>query len=380
MTSRQTRRRIAILVGSMSSQEIGGMQIQAEGAARELARDRDVVVLTRDTGHRFHVESRDGYTVRYKPVLGIPVLRPVADLVIAFLHLVQLRPRTEAILAYQTLSSGLIAVISARILRLPSIIWLRNASEYERIKRSPVKRFLSSATWLLASRVLVQTERMRLDFLDTVSGLGLNSNGRFAQRVAALPNGVDLDFSAAAPDRADQILYVGRLHPSKGLRYLVDAVRSLPENQRPRMYFIGDAPRGQAQYENDLKETMSGLAITMTGRVSHSEVRDYLLQGGIFVLPSLIEGMPNALLEAMAVGIPCIATAVGGVPDIIRNCENGLIVPPGDSSELANAIARLQGDPELRSKLSHAGRQTAAEYTWIKLCERLSDEIQRSHL
>ncbi len=369
-------RRIIIVVSGLSSQLAGGMQVQAEGAARELAKDREVVVLTRAWGKRLQLGDTDRFRVVVKPVFPVPALRFVIDFALTCWHLARLRRGTDAIVAYQTLGTGLIAALCGAALGVPTIVWLRSAGEYGRDVQNPVKRVLSRLTWSLATRILIQTSRMRDEFVAQFRSGRSSTAANLADKTVVVPNGVELAESTVAPDRADRVIFTGRLDPIKGLTFLIEAVRSLPESDQPSITFVGSDLTDNSPFEQSLKRAAEGLRATFTGRVQHAEVRSYLLEGGIFVLPSLVEGMPNTLLEAMAVGLPCIATAVGGVPDIIRDGENGLLVPPADPVALGDAIRKLQSDAALRTRLSVAGRASAAQYTWEKLRERLIVEIE----
>ena len=104
-----------------------------------------------------------------------------------------------------------------------------------------------------------------------------------------------------------------------------------------------------------------GGRVEFTGWLEAERARATLAAATIFVLPSFVEGMPMALLEAMALGLPVIATPVGGVPEIVTHQVDGLLVPPGDVDALAAAIARLMSEPALRERLGRAARETAAQ-------------------
>jgi glycosyltransferase involved in cell wall biosynthesis len=107
-------------------------------------------------------------------------------------------------------------------------------------------------------------------------------------------------------------------------------------------------------------------------------VESYLAASTIFVLPSVREAMPISLLEAMAAGRPCIASRVGGVPEVLRDGTNGLIVPPADAPALANAILRLLPDGDLRDSLGlQATRDVSTPYDKKNLARRWAD-IYRS--
>jgi glycosyltransferase involved in cell wall biosynthesis len=105
-----------------------------------------------------------------------------------------------------------------------------------------------------------------------------------------------------------------------------------------------------------------GLAHRVELLGDRSDVRNLLARSDIFVLATLSEGMPLALLEAMAEGLPAVASRVGGMPEIVQDGENGLLVPPGDATELARALHRLMADADLRMRLGYAARRTIADH------------------
>ena len=128
-----------------------------------------------------------------------------------------------------------------------------------------------------------------------------------------------------------------------------------------------------------------GLQVTFTGAVDQDHILDYYKVADIFVLPSFAEGLPVVLMEAMAMEIPCITTAITGVPELILSGQNGLLVPASDTDGLTNAIRLLEGDPVLRQQLGKAGRQTVlADYDLYKnvhyLFERLSLRLEKLEL
>ena len=95
--------------------------------------------------------------------------------------------------------------------------------------------------------------------------------------------------------------------------------------------------------------------------MNHDRVRDIYRETDVLVLASFAEGVPVVLMEAMAMEIPCVATWITGIPELIRSELDGLLVPPADEEALACAIARLQDDPALRERLGKAGRLRVSE-------------------
>jgi glycosyltransferase involved in cell wall biosynthesis len=152
------------------------------------------------------------------------------------------------------------------------------------------------------------------------------------------------------------VLCVGRLSSEKGHRDLLQAIAlmaAMKDLPAFHLVLVGDGPEHQV-----LRETIRTLGIadrvTLTGH--QTDVRSYYAMASVLALPSHSEGSPNVVLEAMAAGIPVVATAVGGVPEIIEHERTGLLVPPRTPPAMANAIARLLRDMSLRNSIGPAGR------------------------
>ena len=153
--------------------------------------------------------------------------------------------------------------------------------------------------------------------------------------------------------------YVGRLSEEKGIKYLIQAFVALVNAGLPlKMMVIGDGPQ-KKELERLTGSSGTKNSILFTGFQTHIET--WLPAMDAFVLPSLTEGTPMALLEAMNEGIPVIATAVGGVPQVVNPGRNGLLVSPGNSEQIAEAIRSLFTDQTLRQRLSENGRRTISE-------------------
>jgi glycosyltransferase involved in cell wall biosynthesis len=135
---------------------------------------------------------------------------------------------------------------------------------------------------------------------------------------------------------------------------------------------VGDGPE-RAQLEALAGQL--GLADRVHLAGHQQDVRPWLAALDVLVLSSDWEGMPNALLEAMAAGLPIVATAVGGVPEVVVDGATGLLVPPGDPSALAEAITRLLRDPDLRRTMGQAGRARVERRFSINETVRLTEEL-----
>jgi glycosyltransferase involved in cell wall biosynthesis len=207
--------------------------------------------------------------------------------------------------------------------------------------------------------LVVLSERMRRDLV---------AHGFRLAGVQVIPNGVDLTRFRPAnpgspPARPDGlVLYIGRLMFQKGVDVLLTAWRGvqeqLPESQRARLVIVGDGP-GRAQLE--CLTASLGIAESVTFVGEQSDIAAWLLRSTAAVLPSRWEGMPNALLEAMASGLPCVATRVSGSEEMIQHRVNGLLVEPEDHVALTEALLTVLLDPALGGRYGCAARATVVE-------------------
>jgi colanic acid/amylovoran biosynthesis glycosyltransferase len=190
---------------------------------------------------------------------------------------------------------------------------------------------------------------------------------RACARVAVVHCGVDTEFfrsrTTAAPEQPFSILCVGTLHEVKGQGYLVEACRLLAESGADvACTLVGDGPDRAALMEQIAGSGLEG-RVTIAGRRTRAEVAELLGRTHVLVSPSVPtaegkrEGIPVVLMEAMASGVPVVASGISGIPELVEDGKTGLLVPPRDPSALATAVRRLHDDPALRERLALAGRE-----------------------
>lgn len=224
-------------------------------------------------------------------------------------------------------------------------------------------RVAPTLTLRRADRVIALTPREAR----YLQGLGVEED-----RIAVIPNGVDtVAFSAhrdaEAKPRAS-ILFVGRCYPSqKGLEVLVRSLPLLEARPRPHVRIVGEDWGGRSVVRAMASRLGVQDCVTLAGPVSSRELVSEYARADVFVLPSLFESFPIVLLEAMAAGLPVVATRVGGVPDVVVEGETGLLVPPADPEALAHAMDRLLEDDSLRATLGRAGRERSRLYSWERI-------------
>jgi glycosyltransferase involved in cell wall biosynthesis len=171
--------------------------------------------------------------------------------------------------------------------------------------------------------------------------------------------------------------YVGRLSDEKGLEYLIGAGLMLKERGEAfKILIIGDGPK-RKELEDLVKEKDIQREVIFAG--FQADVETWFPVIDVFVLPSLTEGTPMALLEVMATGIPAIATSVGGVPNIIEDGVNGILTDPADSKKLADKILTLAHNLSLSKKIAQSALSTIEKqysvYNWCRKIEGQYDSL-----
>jgi len=219
---------------------------------------------------------------------------------------------------------------------------------------------LNTLTWRLADRIVCVSESTARFFC--------KSTHADAGRVMSIPNGVDASrFCGGGQARTERsvVASVGRLDSQKGYDVLIDAAKLCADRGVDAEFVIaGDGPQRQ---ELEQKIAHHGLAskVELVGRTA--DVPGLLATADVFVSSSRWEGMPNAVLEAMAAGLPIVATTVGGTPEVVVHGQTGLLVSPEDARAIADAVAALISNPTCRLSLGKKARTWVLEhFTWEK--------------
>ena len=203
----------------------------------------------------------------------------------------------------------------------------------------------------------------------------LEHEGLASGSIAVIPNGIDATAfparsRAARPLRT--IITVANLRPEKHHETLIGAA-GLLAGELPDLRFlvVGDGPR---RGELEAMARARGVEHRLTFLGHREDVPQLLGDADLFVLPSRSEAFPNGAIEAMAAGLPVIASAVGGLLDLIEPERTGLLVEPGDPVALANAIRRLAGDPDLAARIGEAAQAEAQRrYSFTRMVEAFED-------
>jgi len=167
------------------------------------------------------------------------------------------------------------------------------------------------------------------------------------------------------------IFFAGTLKLVKGIRYLIEAINIIKQKiPEARLLLVGDG-----EEDENLKKLVRQLSlenyVIFFGKVSNEEIPKYMVASDIFVLPSLSESFGIVNIEAMASGLPIIATKVGGIPEIIKDGENGFLVEPKNPEQIAERILYLLSNNNIRRSISFNNKEKAKNYSWDLIVNKL---------
>jgi glycosyltransferase involved in cell wall biosynthesis len=353
--------KIAIIIGLFPPKCFNGTEIASYYLAEHLAkRDHEIHVITSHDEGLSNFDKEKGFYVHR---IAYPEIRIIGILLFWLKIFFKIREIKPEIVQAQDISMGIPAWVIKKILKIPYVVWGRGSDVYcpcwyVRLTTNPILRN--------ANAILALTENMQNK---------LNDN--YNTQIYVVPNGINLEeytgltINSKRDFGIKNILFVGRLKPVKGVEYLIIAMKMVHDKMPDaRLILVGDGEE---------REYLSALSIQLgiqkyvqfVGKVPHEKVQDFMQQADIFVLPSLSEGFPNVVLEAMACGLPIVASRVGGIPDIITNDTNGYLVEVKDTENLSNKILFLLQNDILREKISGNNKKLVKEYSWEKVVVEL---------
>ena len=370
--------RIAIIVPGFPPGSIAGTQIAAHAMATKLShRGHEVHVIThRDRG--LPAKSTDeGFSVHRLRLREVPFL----GIIVFWLRVLFLLRRIDAEVVHaQGTYSGIPGLLAKKFLGKPCVVWAQGSDIYR--PTFSTKR-LSKPVLSNTDVVIALTEDMKRHIQ------------RICQReVVVIPNGIDLNrferLSRAEVRNELQIkegertiLFVGRLHPVKGVKHLIRAMPLIGQAAPGvTLILLGDGEERQDLEALTRKLNLENF-ITFKGRVPNAETPRYMIASDILVLPSLSEGFPVVVLEAMACGLPIVATDVRGLPEIIVSGENGFIVKPEKPEAIAEKALQLLGNDQLRHAIGANNRHKVKQYSWDNVAadlEAVYDSLVRDNV
>ena len=353
--------KVVILVHLFPPKWLAGTEIATYNMAKYLAgRGNEIHVITsQDTGlPKQSIEQ--GFSIHRVKVIKKRVLLP---LIYALTSLFLIKRLAPDIVQCQDITTGIAALLTKRLFRNRYIVRCQGADVYSSWL---FKKSVSSMVLKNADAVIALTKDMQ-SRVHSMSG----------KDCLIIPNGTDLERTQHLPgDRlplrsGNTILFVGRLHPVKGVVYLIEAMKIIASrNDKAKLLIVGDGSERKALHHLIQKKGLHK-RVNLVGEVTNEEVLEYMATSDIFVLPSLSEGFPTTILEAMASGLPIVTSRVTGLPEIIKDGENGFLAQPKNPQQIADKLQLLLDNKELRGKISEANTETVKRYSWENVTKNL---------
>ena len=294
--------------------------------------------------------------------------------------------RVEVVHTYN-FNGNVFAIPAARLAGVPVVVASIRGLD---VDLSPLKRRAQRLVCRLAHRIVVNAQAVRQNLI---------ADGYDPGKIVVIRNGIDLSrfrslradgslrHQLGLPPRVPLVAVFTRLIPLKGLEYFLEAAALVSQRvANARFLVVGDYLAKQngeivsdGTYRTELERYASRLGLD--GRVTFTgfrrDVPELLSEVAVSVLPSVGEGLSNAILEAMAVGVPVVATDVGGNSEAIQDGVTGFVVPPRDAPALARGICQFLEDGGLASRFALAGRQRVAEHFSL---ERMVADTERFYV
>lgn len=269
----------------------------------------------------------------------------------------------DAIHAFFTVPCGYMAMRLGRKYGIPYVVSLRGAdvpgfSERFTLLYSFLKPLIRRV-WRQSARVIAVSLGMQR----------LAEKTAPTQPMSVIPNGISVeDFvpSSGSEDGRIRVISTSRLTPRKGLRFLIQALAEMKTRQGIddiEALLIGDGHERES-LEDMAREMGVSNQVRFIGRVDHVELKDWYGKADIFILPSMNEGMSNAMLEALASGLPLLVTRTGGADEVLEEGINGFALEMRSAEDIAEKLLRLRNDRELRLRMAAASRRKAEAMSW----------------
>jgi glycosyltransferase involved in cell wall biosynthesis len=326
-----------------------------------------------------HLLARAGHDVRaYAPTSSLPpsekrtlvhssvsvtrfgAHKRVDDTLVDWFELIAEEHRREPfdlLQGYFLPQAGFVTAYAGKYLNLPSVASIRG-NDIERAAFDP-SRF-SHVMYALQNANALTTN---------ASELARKARAFVDREIILIPNGVDAELfkpmerneilaQAIGIGDASVIGFVGELREKKGLASLLNSYAQVNKKQPVTLLIVGEARAGEDKARFDeIKSSAPNANIIVTGYVAHADLPAYYALMDVFVHPSLRDGMPNAALEAMACGKTVIATAVGGLTNVIEDGVNGILIQPNETGSLGVVIAEALNQPQKRDQLGRSARE-----------------------
>jgi glycosyltransferase involved in cell wall biosynthesis len=340
--------KIGIVAGGIPPEYIGGAEVQSYRLAEKLSIRHNVTLFVKSKRNAGFCRGKLNI-VKCK-FLNIKKINIFSAAFSLYRKIKKDKNRIDVLICFQTAPAGIAGFMAKKFLNIPYIQMIRSMNDFKG-NNTLGSRFLVKKVFDNSSILIAQTESIKT-----------NVKKLFPEKkVIVIGNGIIIPKKKAS---GKCIIFVGSLLKVKGVTYLISALKMI--NNPPQTLIIGEGPM-----RGSLEKQTEHLDVKFIGRIVPEKIVGYLQRGELFVLPSLSEGFPNVILEAMSVGLPVVATKVGGIPNIVEQGRTGFLVEPYNPGQLAFYIKKLLRDKKLRKTMSKNCLKEVKKYSWKKIIPKL---------
>jgi len=347
--------------------QIGGTEIAAYELAKRLNKHFEVHVVTKHTKNTQLLERRDNFAIHYakNKLSWLPGIRFATRFFSFIVEIRKIQP--EMIYARSFTPAGVVATFYCKSYRIPCFIqcegidvlalplWFKKTLGYFVVKYATK---IISATKDMAKKLAQDYGRKDVVIIEN----GVNSS--------EFENAKAKELAYEKP----RVIFVGRIDENKGVEYLIKAFLQVRKNRKSAsLLIVGDGPL-KKKLENKYGCITD---IHFLGRIPHEEIPEYLAACDLFVLPSIFEGQGLVLMEALASGLPIIASNLSGISELIVDGENGMLTKAGDENELAEKIELILDDVKLQRKIIDNNIRKGQLHDWENVCKQYIELFER---
>lgn len=368
---------------------IGGRETHVEALARILSRDDDVIVFAGSNVKKIVKESRDNYILYRIPSYPITISKNP-------LQTYRISPKFYSALCREKLDlihsheyghfTSDISALYCKIFKIPFILTIHGyviKNNVLNIFKDIYDNIVGSVVLKIADKIITVSERQIEDTIKWNGNIERN-------KLVYVPNGIFMDefkninygeeiYQRYNFGNGPLILGVGRILPRKGFIYLIDAAKKIKlRHPNVKLVIVGPDSGDMQNLINRINENYLSNCVFLLGAVKREELMYLYSRANIFVIPSLYEGLPTTLLEAMVFGKPIVGSDIDGIRTVIDNGVDGLLVPPANVEMLAENICLLLEDRNLANRISDNAKEKVKSYDWNIIASQIRNIYEQT--
>lgn len=373
--------KIAFLAQLNNSKNMGGADIHIQNILKELSKIEELeihLITLSKTIDKTTTRIENGITYH---ILKSPQLpRTITAITMDHRALIKKVHEIKPDLIHAQILGAPYGLAAMKLYRkYPTVLTVHTLVDMDAMHQSgTVKERIHDGIW----RKLERKEIKRIpNFIAVSKSIEEELKKRGARNVHVIPNGISENWFNVQNNEIDgRILFVGRIMPIKGLETLIQAIKTVKmKHSKAHLHIVGAIQDREYKHKLDSLIGELGLedSVIFLGPRSGADLEKEYSECAVFVLPSKNESFGIVLLEAMATGKSIVASNVGGIPEILENGKEGVLVKSGDTEELAKKIQILLSENEIRKKMGLAGIENAKKCSWQSIAERTLDYYKK---